>query len=124
VAGRRRFLCVARSVAAGFCRDVRRGCAAAATGAGSLPPRTEADGADEVVDLAVSLPVDDTARLALRGATCSPRESTALVPVLHRIDVPEITRQAVQLGPGGAHDDASSLVARSVRMILSTMERS
>jgi hypothetical protein len=33
-----------------------------------VPPRSEPDGADEVVELAVSLPVDDPACLTLCGA--------------------------------------------------------
>src|ERR1700683_3471163 len=65
--------------------------------------RPQSQRPDEVVDLTVALAVDDAPRLALRGATGGTREPTALVAVLDRLDVPEVTGEAVELGPGRAH---------------------
>jgi hypothetical protein len=59
--------------------------------------RSEADGADEMVDLAVSLAVDDAARLALGCTACRAGQPTSGVAVLDRLDVPEIACEPVEL---------------------------
>jgi hypothetical protein len=63
----------------------------------SAPMGPEAEGAYEVVDLAVALAVNDPARLALgRAAGCAGQPS-ARVAVLDGLDIPEVSRQAVEL---------------------------
>jgi hypothetical protein len=50
----------------------------------------KADGAHEVVDLPVALPVDHPSGLPLCRATGCTRETTSLVTVLDCLDVPEV----------------------------------
>src|SRR5580698_3568543 len=77
-----------------------------------------------MIDLAIAFPVDDPARLALGRAAGCARQPAPRVAVLDRLDVPEVAGKAVELRPGSAHRGAASLVARSARMIRSTMARS
>jgi hypothetical protein len=57
----------------------------------------EADGADEVVDLAVSLARDDAARRALGRTAGRTRQPTSGVAVLDCLDVPEVPCESVEL---------------------------
>jgi hypothetical protein len=57
----------------------------------------EADGADEVVDLAVSLAVNHAARLALGRTAGRTRQPTSGVTVLDSLDVPEVPCESVEL---------------------------
>jgi hypothetical protein len=59
--------------------------------------RPEADGAYEVVDLAVALTVNDPTRLALGRTAGRAGQSTPGVPVLDRLDVAEVPREPVEL---------------------------
>jgi hypothetical protein len=59
--------------------------------------RPDADGAHEVVDLAVSLAVNDAARLALGRAAGRARQPTSGVAVLDSLDVPEVPCESVEL---------------------------
>jgi hypothetical protein len=60
-------------------------------------PRAQSDGADEPVDLPVPLAVDHASGLALGGSAGGAGKTTPLVPVLDSFDVPEITRQPIEL---------------------------
>ena len=93
-------------------RPERTGCSAVAG--------AEADGSDEVVDLAVPLAVDDPAGGAFGSTPGGAAQAASAVAVLHRLDVPEVTGQPVKLGPRRAHR-ATSFCARSARTIRSTM---
>ena len=90
----------------------------------SAPLRSEADCAHHVIDLAVALPIDDSPRLTMRGTTSCAGEPTALIPMLDGFDVAEIPGEPVELRSSRAHEGTSSLVARSARMIRSTVARS
>jgi hypothetical protein len=59
--------------------------------------RPEADGADEVVDLAVARAVNDSARLALGAAAGRARQPTSGVAVLDSLDIPEVPCESVEL---------------------------
>ena len=59
--------------------------------------RPEADGPDEVVDLAVAFAVNDAARLALGGPAGRAGQPAPGVAVLDSLDVPEVPRQPVEL---------------------------
>jgi hypothetical protein len=63
----------------------------------SAPPRTKADCADELVDLAISLSIDGPAYLALHTTFDPAREPTTLVSMLDGLNVPEVSGKTVKL---------------------------
>ncbi len=60
-------------------------------------PRCQTDGSDEPVDLTIPLAINHTSGFALGRSAGGAGETTSPVPVLHRFNIPEITRQPVEL---------------------------
>jgi hypothetical protein len=75
----------------------------AAAGRSAAPSGCQSDGLDEVVDLAIALPVDHPPGIALCRTGRGSAQAASLVAVLDRLDVPEVAGQAVELGAGRAH---------------------
>ena len=85
-----------------------------------MASRPQAHSTDKSVDLSVSLAIDHPSCLSFCRTSGGSGKATAAVPVLDGLDVPEITRDPVELRPGGAHN-SPSLAERSARMMRSTI---
>jgi hypothetical protein len=89
----------------------------------SAPMRTESDCSDEVVDLAIALPIDHPSCLTLCRTSSGATESPTFVAVLDSLDVAKIASEPVELRTGGTHEFASFSL-RSARMMRSTTRAS